>query len=122
MSVVINVDDGLARRLQNAAKNQNTSMEVLAIAILDGAVSKGDDEWGNRNQRRLELIRKSTRGELTTVEIAELNELQNWLDEQFESFDRGLMNQLDETKRSVASFATEQSNDFVMGSSTYFGQ
>ncbi|HUG68590.1 MAG TPA: hypothetical protein VMM76_12625 [Pirellulaceae bacterium] len=102
MSVVINVDDGLARRLQTVAANQNTSVEELAIAILDDAVSKGDEEWGSRNQRRLELIRKSARGELTTHEQAELDQLQNWLDEKFESFDRGLMDQLDEMKQAVA--------------------
>lgn len=110
MSVVINVDDGLARRLQGAAANQNTSVEKLAITILDDAVSNNDDPWGGRNQRRLALIRKSTRGELTTSEQAELDELQAYLDEKFESFDRGLLDQLDEMKAAVTSFSDVQSD------------
>ena len=94
MSVVVNVHDELAHRLQAEAANRSLSVEELAIAILDAAVSSpnGDSaDCGKRNRRRLELIRKSTRCELTEPEQAELDQLQSGLDEQFESFDAGLL-------------------------------
>ena len=93
MSVVINVHDDLARRLEAEAASQHVPVEVLATTILDSAVPpfKADQDWGQRNRRRLELIRKSTRSELTSGEQAELDQLQSRLDEQFESFDAGLL-------------------------------
>ncbi len=88
MSVVINVHDDLARRLQAEAASRRVSVEQLAITILDGAVPppENDQDRGERNRRRLELIPKSTHCEITDREQAELDELQSWLDEQFESF------------------------------------
>lgn len=113
MLVVISVHDDLARRLQSEARSRNVSVENLAITILDDAVpvSGGDADWGKRNKRRLELIRKSTRSELMDHEQAELDELQSALDERFESFDRGLFAQLDEMKQTVAELRAEQSHE-----------
>jgi len=113
MSVVINVHDDLARRLQSEAASRNVSVQHLAIDILDDAVpvSETDPDWGKRNKRRLELIRKSTRSELTGQEQAELDELQSGLDERFESFDRGLFEQLDEMKQAVACLRPGQSHE-----------
>jgi plasmid stability protein len=110
MSVVINVHDSLARRLHAEAARRSQSVEELATTILENAVprSEADLDWGPRNRRRLELIRKSTRGELTEREQSELDELQNWLDQQFESFDAGLLNQLDEMKHTVQRLSAEQ--------------
>ena len=113
MSVVINVHDDLARRLEAEAASQHVPLEVLATTILDSAVPpfKADQDWGQRNRRRLELIRKSTRSELTSREQAELDQLQSRLDEQFESFDAGLLNQLDEMKQTVRRLSTEDSHE-----------
>ena len=113
MSVVITVYDDLARRLQVEAENRRVSVEKLAVDILDNAVRPRDGEraWGNRNRRRLELIRKSTRCELSQQEQTELDQLQSWLDEQFEPFDTGLLKQLDEMKQAVARLSAEHSHD-----------
>ena len=113
MSVLINVHDDLARRLQAEAAHRRIPVEVLANTILDGAVPsfRVGPDWGQRNQRRLELIRKSTRCELAEVEQAELDQLQSWLDEQFEAFDAGLLNQLDEMRQAVQRLSAEQSHE-----------
>lgn len=109
MSVLIKVGDDLARWLQAEAAVKNTSIEELANTILENA-RPNEREWGTRNQRRLTLIRKSSRDELTEVEQSELDELQAWLDERFESFDRGLLDQLGEMKAVVPSLSNGQSD------------
>ena len=83
------------------------------MTILDGAMPQAaqDKDWGRRNQRRLELIRKSTRGELSEPEQAELDQLQSWLDEAFHPFDAGLLKQLDDMKQAVAQLSSEKSNE-----------
>ena len=113
MSVVINVHDDLARRLQAEAAYRRVPVEVLATSILDSAVPPllADRDWGQRNQRRLELIRTSARCELTGPEQAELDQLQSCLDEEFESFDAGLLNQLDEMRQTVQRLTVEQSHE-----------
>ncbi|MCL4206016.1 MAG: hypothetical protein KJ000_26325 [Pirellulaceae bacterium] len=113
MSVVINLHDGLARRLNAEAARRSQSVEELATTILEGAVprSEADLEWGPRNQRRLELIRQSTRGELTEREQNELDELQSWLDKQFEAFDAGLLGQLAEMKQAFRCLSVERHHE-----------
>ncbi|NUQ64524.1 MAG: hypothetical protein HUU20_18825 [Pirellulales bacterium] len=113
MSIVIHVYDDLARRLQSEAESQNLSVEDLAVRILDSAVSQSCSgaDWGQHNRRRLELIRKSIRHELTEREQAELDDLQSSLDERFESFDAGLLAELSEMKATVARLDAEQSHD-----------
>jgi hypothetical protein len=113
MSIVIHVNDDLASRLQTEARQRKLPVEQLAITILDHAVppSRTDQEWGDRNRRRLDLIRKSTRQELTDPEQRELDELQNWLDERFDSFDAGLLAQLDGMKRALSGSLAEQSHE-----------
>jgi len=113
MSIIINVHDDLAQRLQAVAKNQNVSVQELATTILDDAVPPGpqDENWGKSNQRRLELIRQSTRGELSEQEQAQLDQLQGWLDTQFQPFDAGLLKQLADMKQAVAHLSHEQSDE-----------
>ena len=113
MSMVIHVHDDLARRLQSEAEQQKLPVEQLAITILDDAVppSPTNGDWGRRNRRRFELIRKSTHCELTDREQAELDQLQSWLDEQFETFDAGLLARLDEMKQAIAQSSAEQSHE-----------
>jgi hypothetical protein len=113
MSIIINVHDDLAQRLQAAAKNQSVSVQELAITILDDAippVAPGEN-WGKPNQRRLDLIRKSIQGELSEPEQAELDELQGWLDARFQPFDAGLLKQLDDMKQAVAQLSHEHSDE-----------
>ena len=113
MSMVITVPDDLARRLQAAAARRCQSVEEVAARVLEDAFpgSPADQDWGRRNQRRLELIRQSTHGELTAREQAELDELQRCLDERFESFDAGLLRQLGEMKQAVEHQSAEQSHE-----------
>ena len=113
MSVIINVHDDLACRLEAEAVNRSLSVEEFAITILDGAVppSETDQDWGRRNRRRLELIRKSTKSELTDEEQAELDQLQSWLDEQFESFDAELLCQLDKMRQTLKRLSAEDSHE-----------
>ena len=120
MSILIHVHDDLARRLQYEAEQRKLPVEQLAITILDGAVpqrqaneappgqaneappGQADEAWGARNRRRLDLIRKSTRGQLTDQEQQELDGLQSWLDEHFDSFDAALLKRLDGMKQDIA--------------------
>jgi hypothetical protein len=113
MSIMINVHDDLAQRLQAAAQNQSVSVQELAITILDDAVPPAlqDENWGKRNQRRLDLIRKSMRGDLSEPEQAQLDELQGWLDARFQPFDAGLLKQLDDMKQAVAQLSHEHSDE-----------
>jgi hypothetical protein len=113
MSIMINVHDDLAQRLQAAARNQSVSVEQLAITILDDAVPAlpEDQNWGKRNQRRLDLIRKSTQCDLSEPEQAELDELQGWLDARFQPFDAGLLKQLDDMKQAVVQLSHEHSDE-----------
>jgi hypothetical protein len=110
---MIHVREDLAQRLQAEAKNRSVSVEELALTILDGAVPPvpQDPGWGKRNQRRLELIRKSTRCPLSEQEQAELDQLQGWLDETFQSFDAGLLKQLHDMKQAVAQLSSEASHE-----------
>jgi hypothetical protein len=113
MSIVIHLDDDLARRLESEARQRKLPVEQLAITILNDAVSpsRAGHEWGERNRRRLELIRKSSRCELTEQEQTELDGLQSWLDAQFEAFDAGLATQLDAMKQTVGRTSAEQRNE-----------
>lgn len=113
MSVIINVHDDLACRLQAAAVSRSLSVEEFAITILDDAVppSEADQDWGRCNRRRLELIRMSTKCELTDEEQAELDRLQSCLDEQFESFDAGLLSQLGEMRQTLKRLSTKDTHE-----------
>ena len=112
MTITIQLPDELAQRLQTEASRQKITVEELANKILEVSISnQPDDGWGQRNQRRLELIRKSTRGELTQQEQRELNELQTQLDESFKKFDNGLLQQLDEMKKAITDELNEESHE-----------
>jgi hypothetical protein len=83
-----------------------------ALGSRSGYQSAAQDEnWGKRNQRRLDLIRKSIQGELSEPEQAELDQLQGWLDARFQPFDAGLLKQLDDMKQAVAQLSHEQSDE-----------
>jgi hypothetical protein len=113
VSIMISVHDDLAHRLQVVAKKQSVSVQELAITILDDALPPipQDEKWGKHNQRRLELIRKSTRGDLSEQEQAQLDQLQGWLDAKLQPFDAELLKQLDEMKQAVAQLSHEEHNE-----------
>ncbi len=95
MTLTITVQNELAQRLESAALQRNVSVEELATSILDRAVSRPDDNWSEKNQRRLCLIRKSVQQTLCDEEQLELDELQSQFDLQFEEFDESLKSQLE---------------------------
>ncbi len=95
MSITITFQNDLAQRLESEAMQRHVSVEELAVTILDQAVSRTCDAWGEQNQRRLALIRKSLRQSLTAEELQELDTLQSALDVRFEDFDAALKTQLD---------------------------
>jgi hypothetical protein len=95
MSITITFQNDLAQRLESAAIQRQVSVEELATTILDRAVPQAHDAWGEQNQRRLTLIRKSIRQSLTAKEQQELDRLQAALDVRFEDFDAALKAQLD---------------------------
>lgn len=94
MSLTITFEDELAQRLEREAHERRISAEELARTILDDAVPRESARWGNLNQRRLELIRKSLREVLPEHEQSELDELQASLDSRFSDFDQTLHQQL----------------------------
>jgi hypothetical protein len=83
----------LAQRLQTEASQRQVSVEELAATILDRAIPR-TDAWSDQNQRRLALIRKSTRESLTSAEQLELDALQATLDARFDCFDAALKSHL----------------------------
>ena len=95
MSITITFQNDLAQRLESEALRRHVSVEELAATILDRAVKGTHDAWGEQNQRRLTLIRKSVRQALTAEEQQELDTLQAALDVRFEDFDVAVKAQLD---------------------------
>lgn len=95
MSITITFQNDLAQRLESEALQRHVSVEELAVTILDQAVSRTHAAWGEQNQRRLTLIRKSLRQSLTTEDQRELDSLQAVLDVRFEDFDAALETQID---------------------------
>lgn len=95
MTVTIQLNDALATQLQQKAAAHQLSLEEFAVRLLDGALGRlADDEWTERNRRRLELIRKSCAGSLSAEEQAELQALQAELDQRLEPLDDQLLGTL----------------------------
>ena len=101
MSITITLQQDLAERLEAEAMQRSISVEALATAILDRAVTQTYDAWGEQNQRRLTLIRKSIQHSLLTEEQRELDSLQAALDARFEDFDAALISQLNQIREAV---------------------
>lgn len=100
MSVAINLNDELAGVLAEKAKKHRQSLEEFTVNLLQKAVNieGADPDWNSKNQRRLELIRKSVQDELTDREQGELDDLQLAFDKRFESFDKGLLGTVTEIR------------------------
>jgi hypothetical protein len=93
MSVTIVLDDSLADQLRAQARAAQQPVEALAHELLAEAVRQRglSAAWNRKNQRRVELIRKSTRRGLSIEEQAELDRLQAELDERLGHWDDALL-------------------------------
>lgn len=103
MTLTINIDDALVEQLKKKALSRHLSVEELATRLLGQAVEQFDeaDQWREKNQRRLALIRKSTHMPLNSAEKQELQELQSMLDQQLEPVDDQLLDELERMKKTV---------------------
>lgn len=101
MSITITLRQDLAERLEAEAMQRSISVEALATAILDRAVTQTHDAWGEQNRRRLTLIRKSIQHSLLAEEQRELDSLQAALDARFEDFDAALISHLNQIRDAV---------------------
>lgn len=105
MSVTIVLNDSLAEQLIVRARVEQQPVETLAHELLAEAVRQRglSAEWDRKNQRRVELIRKSTRRGLSAAEQAELDSLQAELDERLGHWDDELLEGLSGLEQAVGS-------------------
>ena len=103
MSLTITLEDELSEQLEREAMLRQVSAEEFAESLLTEAVARNSARWGERNQRRLALIRKSLRESLTGDEQQQLDELQASLDVRFQDFDEQLHHQLDVVRSALPS-------------------
>jgi hypothetical protein len=103
MSVTIVLNDALADQLRAQARAEQQPVEALAQELLTEAVRQRglSAAWDRKNQRRVELIRKSTRRGLSTEEQAELNRLQAEVDERLGNWDDQLLGELSGLEQDV---------------------
>ena len=96
-------NDWLADQLRAQARVAQQPVEALAQELLGEAVRQRGlaAEWDRRNQRRVELIRKSTRRGLTVAEQAELDSLQADVDQRLGHWDDELFEQLSDLEQGV---------------------
>ncbi len=105
MSVTIVLNDSLADQLRAQAGIEQQPVEAFAHDLLADAVRQRSLSAvrDRRNQRRVELIRKSTRRGLSTEEQAELSILQAELDERLGHWDDQLLTELSGLEQAVES-------------------
>jgi hypothetical protein len=103
MSVTVTLDTAVASQLQAQASLERLSAEDLAGKLLAEAIQqRARSVIGEAaNRRRVELIRKSNRGGLSSHEVAELGRLQAELDERLERWDGELLAELDQMEKAV---------------------
>jgi hypothetical protein len=96
MSVTIVLNDSLTDQLRAQARAEQQPVEALAHELLAEAVRQRGRSavWDRKNERRVELIRKSTRRGLSTEEQAELDRLQAEVDERLGHWDDELLAEL----------------------------
>ena len=103
MATAIPLDDALASQLRSEATARRLSVEEFSRRLLAEALQhiEASSRWGARNQRRIELIRKSTKVQLTLAEQGELDELQVELYQRMEATDQELLSNLNELENAV---------------------
>ncbi len=104
MVVTIEIDEPLASRLQAKAAINKLSTEDFARMLLGEILQhiENSEAWETQNQRRIDLIKKSSIKELTDAEQVELQQFQDIADQQLEMRDDELLAQLDRLKQAVA--------------------
>jgi DNA anti-recombination protein RmuC len=103
MSVTIVLNESLASELRAQAHREQQPIESLAQELLAEAVRQRSlaATCDEKNQRRVELIRRSTRSGLSTQDQAELDDLQAELDERLGHWDDQLLETLSSLKKAV---------------------
>jgi hypothetical protein len=103
MSVTIVLNDSLAEQLRAQARVEQQPVEAFAHELLGEAVRQRgmSDAWDRKNQRRVELIRKSTRRGLSTEEQTELDSLQAEFDARLGHWDDELLQELSGLEQAV---------------------
>ena len=87
----IEIDEQVQTLLTTAAASRKLTPSQLASSLLRDALADGEAEWNRFNQRRIDLIRKGNRQELSEVQQAELQQLQNEADQRVEKSDLALL-------------------------------
>ncbi len=90
MSITIDLQDELARRLQQQAEARQMSLQEWVIKVLSRAPEFPDqpEAWRELNARRFQLIHQRHHGGLSQADEAELAELQATADKWLEPHDR----------------------------------
>ena len=116
MTQTIAVPERLVARLEKKAHSQKTSVEMLVASILDEAIRFDDsnDDWPERNARRVLLINQRFAQGLNAAEMQELEGLQNQAIQRMEAWDSQLLNDVGAMQKAVekivsASAATSKS-------------
>jgi hypothetical protein len=96
MSVTISLDTELANKLSRQAQGHQSTLQEWTVRILKDAVENPDagSSWSSLNIRRLALIAKEYKSELTTDEQLELEALQDVAARACEPQDRKLLEKL----------------------------
>ena len=89
MPRTIALPDPLVSRLETTARSQRTTVDTLVVSLLDRAVAAPDstDDWPELNARRTALIHQRFAAGLNLAETAELQRLQEQVDQHVESLD-----------------------------------
>lgn len=109
MNLTISLDEAQAAQLQGQASARRVSPEQLAGDLLREALERIEDEqrWGERNRRRVELIRRSHDVGLTSEEEEELDRLQAAVDQRLGLVDRQLLAGAEQLRRLVEQLPDE---------------
>ena len=99
MSIKIEIGDPLASILKSRADSRHLSPDELVTELLGDCLI--DASFETQNQRRIELIKKSHRGNLDESEKTELQALQEEVDQGLEKSDRQLLDYLKTLKEEV---------------------
>lgn len=103
VSVIINLDEPLSTKLDRQASARRLGLEEFAHHLPGEALQQLElaEHWRATNRRRLELIRNSTAMPLSQEEEAELQQLQEELDQRLEPADNRLLDGLEHLKQAV---------------------
>ena len=112
MSITIDLQDELTRRLQRQADARQMSLQEWVTRVLSRAPEFPDqpEAWRELNARRFQLIHQRHQAGLSAAEEAELIELQATADKWLEPCDRQRLEML-EPYEALARRLTQQSDE-----------